>query len=408
MQKMNKILTVKIVPDLEISRMNYVRVSGSDYPNDCYILIDNRYVFTTQICTKIKSGTIGLTYSQRKWGLWSTNQNVIVSFFSNTPTNNNFNIGYLGVINLEIKLFNNFNNNNYNISKNNNHQYNYNKLKKKFIKKFQSQIIQPTQILLFEYKKIIFELIVQSTLVLNLETVNIGDASLSSCLRNKGIVVNTTIINFIQYDNKVISLEKSQNRKMKQSIIRSDFKFNNKKGLLDIYLTNTIRIALASRFFPNNIIEKMDLRHTKGILIFGISKFSKCLLSKKIGKKLNTKEPKIYNSSKVLSQYFDSNGEFLTDIFKDAELEFERKGDKSSLHIIVFDDLDSILTNNKIKYQISKIFIRELLNKVENDFILNNILIIGMLQDRKLAYPDLVKPGRFDVQIEHEKCNLLC
>lgn len=403
---MSNILTVKIVPDLEISKMNYVRVSAFDYPSNCYILIDNRYVFTTQICTKINPGTVGLTYTQRKWGLWSTNQKVIVSLFDSTLKNDKFNIGYLSLIDLEIKLvFNNFNTKN--MSNKNNQKYNYNKIKKKFIEEFQSQIIQPAQILLLKYKNKVFELVVHSTLVLNLETVSFKDVQLSSSLMNKGIVVNTTIINFLQKENKLISLEKTFNRKnIKHSIIRPDVKFCNRKGLLDNYLTNTLRIALASRFFPNNIIEKMNLTHTKGILIYGVSKFSKCLLSKKIGKKLHTKEIKIYNSSKVLSRYFETNGEFLNEIFKNAELEFERKGEKSLLHIIVFDELDEILKNSKIRNIISKIFIRELLNKLERDNSLNNILIIGMLNDKKLVNSDLVKPGRFDVQIENEKCKI--
>lgn len=61
--------------------------------------------------------------------------------------------------------------------------------------------------------------------------------------------------------------------------------------------------AFSSRVFPGEIIEKLGIKHVKGMLLFGPPGTGKTLIARQIGKMLNAKEPKVVNGPEILSKF---------------------------------------------------------------------------------------------------------
>ncbi len=70
-------------------------------------------------------------------------------------------------------------------------------------------------------------------------------------------------------------------------------------GGLDKQFEAIFRRAFASRVFPPSILQKLGIKHVKGILLFGPPGTGKTLIARQIGKMLNGKEPKVVNGPEV-------------------------------------------------------------------------------------------------------------
>lgn len=389
-----KRLLVQNSPDNEIAKSNHIAVNPQDFPDNTYVICGGRYVFTTTATTKILPGAIGVSGNQRFWGSWSTGQEISVShydLFQYTKKKS-----YLGSLNVSISFWNK--------NRANNIQYDQDDMAAQFVSKFESQILQPTQIILFEYQGTYFEIVVQSTQVVDLGEVLIDSVPTSKDIMNKGIVVQQTKVNFFKADDGLVNLKPSSTRPNADAIIRPDFKFEDMGiGGLDTEFTSIFRRAFASRIFPPALIEKLGIQHVKGMLLYGPPGTGKTLIARQIGKMLNAKEPKIVNGPEILSKYVGSSEENIRNLFKDAEAEYKSKGDSSGLHIIIFDELDSVFKQRGSRGDgtgVADNVVNQLLAKMDGVDQLNNILVIGMTNRRDLIDEALLRPGRFEVQVE--------
>lgn len=128
-----------------------------------------------------------------------------------------------------------------------------------------------------------------------------------------------------------------------KALIKPDFQFEDLGiGGLDDEFNAIFRRAFASRIFPPALVEKLGVQHVKGILLYGPPGTGKTLMARQIGKMLNAKEPKIVSGPEVLSKFVGQSEENVRKLFADAEEEYRQKGEESSLHIIIFDELDAI------------------------------------------------------------------
>lgn len=79
-----------------------------------------------------------------------------------------------------------------------------------------------------------------------------------------------------------------------------------------------------------------------GMLLYGPPGTGKTLIARQIGKILDGHEPKVVNGPEVLNKYVGASEENIRKLFEDAEEEYKEKGDASTLHIIIFDEIDAI------------------------------------------------------------------
>ncbi len=119
-------------------------------------------------------------------------------------------------------------------------------------------------------------------------------------------------------------------------------------GGLDKQFEAIFRRAFASRVFPPSIVQRLGIKHCKGILLYGPPGTGKTLIARQIGKMLNGKEPKVVNgpevssasrspwyysvveldllrSPKVLNKYVGQTEENIRDLFAEADKEYKEK-----------------------------------------------------------------------------------
>lgn len=382
-------------PNNSYALANVVAVNPGDFPNNSYIVVDNLFVFTTRHAPEMAPHSIGFNGNQRTWGGWSLNQSVVVQPFDLLRQTGKRT--YIGNMDVEISFRSR--------GKAVNTKFDQTDLSKHFLNTFETQVFTPTQYLIFEYKGHIFDVKVRG-----LQAIDIGDVQpklqMSTNIETKSILTNQSRISFYKGRDGLVNLSASAAMQTTNTnaVIRPDFKFEDLGvGGLDKEFTKIFRRAFASRIFPPAVIEKLGISHVKGLLLFGPPGTGKTLIARKIGTMLNAKEPKIVNGPEILSKYVGSSEENIRNLFKDAEAEYRAKGEESSLHIIIFDELDSVFKQRGSRGDgtgVGDNVVNQLLAKMDGVDQLNNILVIGMTNRKDLIDNALLRPGRFEVQVE--------
>lgn len=147
----------------------------------------------------------------------------------------------------------------------------------------------------------------------------------------------------------------------------------------------------------------MGIKHVRGVLLHGPPGTGKTLIARQIGLMLQGREPKVVNGPEVLNKYVGESEANIRRLFEEAEKEQQERGDKSSLHVIIFDEIDAICksrgsTSSGTGVQDS--LVNQLLSKIDGVGSLNNVLLIGMTNRIDLLDEALLRPGRFELKIK--------
>ena len=65
-------------------------------------------------------------------------------------------------------------------------------------------------------------------------------------------------------------------------------------------------------------------------------------MARQIGKMLHAREPKIIHGPEILDKYMRQSEATIRQLFSEAEAEEKESGINSTLHIIIFDEIDAI------------------------------------------------------------------
>merc|ERR1719259_798762 len=220
-----------------------------------------------------------------------------------------------------------------------------------------------------------------------------------------GVIKQNTQITFERKEGSTLILTgKAKTAQSHTSLFSADWDFQ-KMGIggLDDEFVKIVRRAFASRIFPPEVMEHLGLTHIKGILLYGPPGTGKTLMARQIGKMLNAREPKIVNGPEILDKYVGESEANVRKLFADAEEEERRMRPTSGLHIIIFDEIDAIC---KARGSVAgntggnDTVVNQLLSKIDGVEQLNNILVIGMTNRRDMMDEALLRPGRFEIQVE--------
>lgn len=305
---------------------------------------------------------------------------------------------YLGSVDVEIGFASS--------SKKTDTPYDEDELANVFVNTFQNQVFSPGQRILMDVRNIPLLIIVKTVGLTDL-SMTTGDTgkNMQRETHARGILTNQTRVQFQRDGKGDFNLKPSMNKPNSNAILAPDFKFEDMGiGGLANEFSVIFRRAFASRIFPPGLIAKMGMDHVKGMLLYGPPGTGKTLIARQIGKMLNARPPKVINGPEVLNKYVGQSEENIRKLFADAEKEYKEKGDESSLHIIIFDELDAVCKQRGSGAGggtgVGDSVVNQLLSKLDGVDQLNNILLIGMTNRKDMIDDALLRPGRLEVHVE--------
>ncbi|EQL03915.1 vesicle fusion factor NSFI [Ophiocordyceps sinensis CO18] len=384
---------------------NLCAVAPEDFPpsrdgTDLYILLRGgqpagEFVVTARPVAGFPQGCISLTEAQRLWCNITMRDQFVGELYDPFSSGGK---AYLGSLDLSIGFAS--------INKKTEVPYDEDELSKLFIDTFQNQMLSPGQRILMDVLNI--------PLLIIVKTVGLVDLAMSSDDSNKqvyretnarGILTSQTRVLFHRDGKGDFNMKPSMSKPNSNAILAPDFKFEDMGigGLGDEFST-IFRRAFASRVFPPGLVAKMGIPHVKGMLLYGPPGTGKTLIARQIGKMLNARPPKVINGPEVLNKYVGQSEENIRKLFADAEKEYKEKGDESSLHIIIFDELDAVCKQRGSGAGggtgVGDSVVNQLLAKLDGVDQLNNILLIGMTNRKDMIDDALMRPGRLEVHLE--------
>ncbi|KAF7701662.1 Vesicular-fusion protein sec18 [Cucumispora dikerogammari] len=161
------------------------------------------------------------------------------------------------------------------------------------------------------------------------------------------------------------------------------------------------RRAFLQRTLSTTMNEKLGTDFIKGMMLYGPPGTGKTLIARKISQLLNCRKPKVVCGPEILDKYVGESEKNIRELFAEAEAEYKSKGEKSSLHIIIFDEIDAICKQrSSTNGTHSDNIVNQILTKMDGIDKINNILVIGMTNRIDLIDAALMRPGRFELKIE--------
>ncbi|XP_039059231.1 vesicle-fusing ATPase-like isoform X2 [Hibiscus syriacus] len=133
---------------------------------------------------------------------------------------------------------------------------------------------------------------------------------------------------------------------------------------------------------PHLMVAKgIEVKCPRGILLHGPPGTGKTVLAYKISCHLSDLEAKIIKGPEIFKKTMGESKRAVREIFEDARKDFKEHGKKSKIHVILFDELDSIAW-------------------IDGPDSLDNILVIGTTNRIDLIDPAILRPGRFELLIK--------
>lgn len=163
------------------------------------------------------------------------------------------------------------------------------KLTETIKKAFAGMFFRPKQSIYITYEQLLL-----SANVLKAELIQVGAKNLGA-EASLGRVIDQTEISFVVKEGEKL-IRASNGESETISLFRPDFKISDMGiGGLGDELANIFRRAFASRRFPPQVVQKLGIKHVKGILLFGPPGTGKTLIARQLGKFLKAKEFKVVN-----------------------------------------------------------------------------------------------------------------
>jgi len=393
----SKLMNILPCPDNKFALTNLVFINPYDFnPLPHHILIDDRYALSVSTYEGVPSGSIFTNNFQRNFAQIQNKKTCKVTPFD--PNQDNVNC-YIGSMTVEIDF----------LQKNTRASFEVQAedIANHFLQSFSNQIFTRGEPLCFHFQNHFFYAVVRQIINVDLKDLSINNQTKSSRSNNqsdiRGILIKDSEVLITKPNESRVNLKGSQ-KQPPMAIIQPDFKFEDLGiGGLDKEFSAIFRRAFASRIFPPSIVEKLGIQHCKGILLYGPPGTGKTLMARQIGKMLNAREPIIVNGPEILNKYVGQSEENIRKLFAEAEKEYKARGDESSLHIIIFDELDAICKQRGGRNDgtgVGDSVVNQLLAKMDGVEQLNNILIIGMTNRKDMIDEALLRPGRLEVHME--------
>ena len=189
-----------------------------------------------------------------------------------------------------------------------------------------------------------------------------------------------------------------------KNLTKFGFNFNEMGvGGLDQEISNIFRRAFTTRLYPTAYLEKYGIHHVKGMLLYGPPGTGKTLIARTLANALNVSEFKVVNGPELFDKFVGETEKKIRDLFANAEKDQKENGDEAGLHVIVFDEIDSLCKARGTVNSgtgVHDTAVNQLLTKIDGVDSLNDIIVIGMTNRKDLIDEAVLRPGRLELHIE--------
>ncbi|KAI8014881.1 Vesicle-fusing ATPase [Camellia lanceoleosa] len=113
----------------------------------------------------------------------------------------------------------------------------------------------------------------------------------------------------------------------------------------------------------------------------------------------------IINGPDVLNAFQGVSEGKIRSLFKAANEDENRYGAKSDLHVIIFDEIDSIAKKRGVamgQYHMDDRLVNQLLTMIDGMKVLNNILLLLLQIEKELIDEALLREGRIELHVKLE------
>lgn len=173
-------------------------------------------------------------------------------------------------------------------------------------------------------------------------------------------------------------------------------------GLADEVIKQIDRLVY--RIMHPELFKKLGCKKNRGVLLYGIYGTAKTQLTYALRHlcKVRDENCKNISATEVLSMWVGKTEEIIRDLFKPAQKSFQEFGDNMPLHMIVFQEADSLFGNRENadrNHQITPV--GELLTRLDAEGDKYPNVIVVMTTNRKEAIdPALLRKGRIGLHLE--------
>ncbi|CAF3799473.1 unnamed protein product [Rotaria sp. Silwood1] len=187
-------------------------------------------------------------------------------------------------------------------------------------------------------------------------------------------------------------------------ILKTKFKFQSKVGGFDHIFERIFGDVLLTCIYLASFVTKTSLTKRKDTILHGPPGTGKTLIARTICELLNI-EPTIVNGPEIFNHMLGESEHKIRNLFEDARRDQKLYGSDSTLHIIVFDEIDAICKrrtdhSDGIRSHVEDNVTLQLLTEIDRIFHLDNIFFIGTTNNINSIDPALLQSGRIDTTVE--------
>ncbi|XWV25280.1 vesicle-fusion atpase [Tupanvirus deep ocean] len=166
-------------------------------------------------------------------------------------------------------------------------------------------------------------------------------------------------------------------------------------GGLEKEFTELVKSIFVTRIIPEKVYKKLNIKHTKGAILYGPPGCGKTRIARQIGSLIGCVNIRIINGPELLNKYVGESEKNVRECFEAA------KNKPDELHLLIFDEFDAIATrrsgsenNNNDKV------VGQLLTMLDGVEEINNIIVFALTNRLDIIDPAILRPGRFGVHIK--------
>ncbi|XP_037497554.1 vesicle-fusing ATPase [Jatropha curcas] len=267
-------------------------------------------------------------------------------------------------------------------------------LAKKLLKNFHDQVMHLNQRIQFRCGEFLGNF-----------TVNRIIAASNGAISRQGMLDKKTKIVFVSENLKIFNQALASRRIFHRNInftnIEQDLMALGVGGMEKIFKEIFERV-FSIRSLDPELARRLNIAPIRGILLYGPPGTGKTLLVKTIAKIIDAKPPKVIDGPQLLASLVGESESKVRELFREAREDFKKYGEQSPVHIIIFDEIDSIAPKRGTTRMenVTDRIVSQLLAMIDGMTELNNILIVGTTNRMELIDEALLRPGRLELHIK--------